>query len=316
MNNTLKVASRFVKHVECPHCGSSDANGYYSDGHQYCFACETYTDGDSDNNEPTQTQPKVQQQMSLKIPNTADVRSIADRNITRDTCEYYGVVQETGKHYYPYTDEDGKTVAYKQRNVEFKTFSILGDFKKATLFGQNLFNKSGKYVTIVEGELDALSAFQMTGSKWPVVSIRNGASAALKDVKAQYEWLDSFDSIVICFDSDEPGQKAAVEVAELFGNKAKIVKHIKDCKDASDYLVTGQESAFVNQWWKAETYIPDGIVAASSLWESVSTPEPAAEAFYPFKGLNSLLYGLRSAELITVTAGSGLGKSQFLREIL
>jgi twinkle protein len=254
--------------------------------------------------------------MSLKLPNNADVRSIADRNITRDTCDYYGVKQETGKHYYPYTDEDGKTVAYKQRNVENKTFSILGDFKKATLFGQNLFNKGGKYVTLVEGELDALSAFQMTGSKWPVVSIRNGASAALKDCKAQYEWLDSFESIVICFDADEPGQKSAVEVAELFGNKAKIVKHIKDCKDASDYLITGQESAFVNQWWKAETYIPDGIIAASSLWESVSTPEPAAEAFYPFKGLNSLLYGLRSAELITVTAGSGLGKSQFLREIL
>ena len=36
----------------------------------------------------------------------------------------------------------------------------------------------------------------------------------------------------------------------------------------------------------------------------------------PFKGLNSLLYGFRPAELITVTAGSGLGKSQFLREIL
>jgi twinkle protein len=32
--------------------------------------------------------------------------------------------------------------------------------------------------------------------------------------------------------------------------------------------------------------------------------------------LNSLLYGFRPAELVTVTAGSGLGKSQFLREIL
>jgi twinkle protein len=316
MNSTLKVASRFVKHVECPHCGSSDANGYYSDGHQYCFACETYTDENVGTSEQLPTKSTKVNQMNLKIPNTADVRSIVDRNITRDTCDYYGVKQETDKHFYPYTDEDGKVVAYKQRNVEHKTFSILGDFKKATLFGQNLFNKGGKYVTIVEGELDALSAFQMTGSKWPVVSIRNGASAALKDVKAQYEWLDSFESVVICFDADEPGMKAAVEVAELFGNKAKIVKHIKDCKDASDYLITGQESEFVNAWWRAPNYVPDGIIAASSLWESVSTPEPAAEAFYPFKGLNSLLYGLRPAELITVTAGSGLGKSQFLREIL
>jgi twinkle protein len=148
------------------------------------------------------------------------------------------------------------------------------------------------------------------------VSIRNGASAALKDCKAQYEYLDSFESIVICFDADEVGQKAAKEVAELFGNKVKIVKHLKGFKDACDYLANGKSTEFVNCWWRAENYVPDGIIAASSLWDSVSTPEPVAEAFYPFKGLNDLLYGLRSAELITVTAGSGLGKSQFLREIL
>jgi twinkle protein len=179
-----------------------------------------------------------------------------------------------------------------------------------------LFQKEGKYITIVEGELDALASFQMTGSKYPTVSIRNGASAAVKDCKAQYEYLDSFETIVICFDADEPGQKAAKEVAELFGNKVKIVKHLKECKDACDYLINGRGTEYVNQWWRAESYVPDGIVQASTLWDSVSAPEPVAEAFYPFKGLNELLYGLRSAELITVTAGSGLGKSQFLREIL
>ena len=57
-------------------------------------------------------------------------------------------------------------------------------------------------------------------------------------------------------------------------------------------------------------------MAGSTLWEEVSAPEKPADALYPYKGLNELLYGLRPAELITVTAGSGLGKSQFLREIL
>lgn len=317
----MQTQSRFVKHVPCEACGSSDAGCLYSDGHTYCQSCNAYTKGgvESQNDciyEKVSTKQSKVNQMSLNLPSNCEIKSIPDRRVTKSTCEFFGILQTEGKRLYPYTDDDGKVVAYKQRNVEHKTFSIIGDFKKATLFGQSLFNRGGKYITLVEGEEDCLAAYQLTGSKWPVVSIRNGASAALKDVKAQYEWLDSFESIVICFDSDEPGLKASVEVAELFGNKAKIVKHIKDCKDASDYLITGQEQQFVNQWWKAETYIPDGIIAASSLWESVSTPEPAAEAFYPFKGLNSLLYGLRSAELITVTAGSGLGKSQFLREIL
>jgi twinkle protein len=184
------------------------------------------------------------------------------------------------------------------------------------LFGQNNFHTGGKYVTIYEGELDALAGYQLTGSQWPSVSIRNGAQAALKDCKAQYEWLNSFENIVICFDGDEPGIKAAKEVAELFGNKAKIVKHLNGYKDACDYLIAGATKEFVNAWWRAETYVPDGIVNAADLWEIVSKPEPPAEALYPFKGLNKLLYGLRKAELITVTAGSGLGKSQFLREIL
>jgi twinkle protein len=243
-------------------------------------------------------------------------KSIPDRGITQQTCEKYGVTQDGTSHYYPYTDEGGIRVATKTRNIESKSFSISGSFNKATLFGQSLFHSGGRYVTLVEGELDALAAYQMTGSQWPVVSIRNGAQAALKDCKSNYEWLNSFENIVICFDADEPGQKASKEVAELFGQKAKIVQHKSGCKDACDYLVTGATKEFVNEWWRAKPYVPDGIVNAGDLWDEVSKPEPVAEALYPWNGLNKLLYGFRPSELITVTAGSGLGKSQFLREIL
>lgn len=316
--SSIKIASKFLRHGPCEACGSSDANSYYDDGHTYCHSCQVYTSGEHVYNsafsihEPTK--PPTTKVFQMKTQ--GEVKAIVDRGIVKETCEFFGVTQETGKHYYPYFDETGLKVAEKIRSVENKTFSIAGNFQKATLFGQNLFQKEGKYITIVEGELDALASYQMTGSKWPTVSIRNGASAAVKDCKAQYEYLDSFESIVICFDADEPGQKAAKDVAELFGNKVKIVKHLKGYKDASDYLSEGKSSEYVNQWWRAESYVPDGIIQASTLWDSVSTPEPIAEAFYPFKGLNDLLYGLRSAELITVTAGSGLGKSQFLREIL
>ena len=326
----LKVASKFIKHGPCEHCGGSDCSSIYDDGHQWCFSCNTYTPA----TEELQTVGSYQQVPTkskvFQMKQHGEVKAIVDRGISRETCEYFGVTQANGHqyqnpsprfdpsvhHYYPYFDETGAKVAEKIRSVANKTFSIAGNFNKATLFGQNLFQKQGKYITIVEGELDALASYQMTGSKWPTVSIRNGASAAVKDCKAQYEYLDSFETIVICFDADEVGQKAAKDVAELFGNKVKIVKHIKECKDACDYLINGRGSDYVNQWWRAESYVPDGIIQASTLWDSVSTPEPIAEAFYPFKGLNELLYGLRSAELITVTAGSGLGKSQFLREIL
>jgi twinkle protein len=311
-----KPESKLIKHIACDACGSSDANGLYDDNHTYCFSCNTYYN-EMDADELSVMQDAVQPRkphVMLDIKGT--IKSIPDRGITLQTCEKYGVTQENGQHFYPYTDDAGTPVAAKLRRVADKTFSILGTFTNARLFGQQLFHTGGKAVTITEGELDALAAFQMNGSLYPVVSVRNGAQAALKDCKAQYEWLNSFDSIVICFDADEPGKKASKEVAELFGQKAKIVKHLSGYKDACDYLIAGATKEFVNEWWRAEVYIPDGIINAASLWEEVIKPEAKAEAMYPWKGLNKLLYGMRPAELITVTAGSGLGKSQFLREIL
>ena len=306
------MTSKFLKHIACEHCGSSDANGLYEDGHTFCYACR------KPEFEHTIEERSVMRDAVApkKVEIRGQIKSIPDRGITQQTCEKFGVTQDETKHYYPYNDSNGVLVAAKVRQVETKSFSILGNFPRAGLFGQSLFHGGGKYVTIYEGELDALAGYQLTGSQWPSVSIRNGAQAALKDCKTQYEWLNSFESIVICFDADEPGQKASKEVAELFGQKAKIVKHKSGYKDACEYLQAGATKEFVNEWWKAETYIPDGIVNAANLWEEVLRPEQPAEAMYPWKGLNKLLYGLRRAELITVTAGSGLGKSQFLREIL
>ena len=316
-----KPESKLIKHIACDACGSSDANGLYDDDHTYCFSCHTYAHetGACDLSVKQQAvMPRVAspQRKTQMLDIKGTVKAMPDRGINLQTCEKYGVTQDNGQHFYPYTDDAGGVVAAKVRRVADKTFSIHGSFTNARLFGQQLFHAGGKYITIYEGELDALAGYQLTGSQWPSVSIRNGAQAALKDCKAQYEWLNTFENIVICFDGDEPGKKASKEVAELFGQKAKIVKHLSGYKDACDYLIAGATKEFVNEWWRAEVYIPDGIINAASLWEEVIKPEAKAEAMYPWKGLNKLLYGIRPSELITVTAGSGLGKSQFLREIL
>ncbi len=82
-----------------------------------------------------------------------------------------------------------------------------------------------------------------------------------------------FDKIVICFDNDEPGQQAANQVAELFGSKAHIFRFKQaEIKDANDYLIRGLTKEFVEQWWDAEKYVPDGIVAGSTLWDLVNQP--------------------------------------------
>ena len=310
----------FVKmHLPCNDCGSSDALAINDDGWTHCFSCEARRPPESDDwaerNSEVLMQATIHDSKPVHAFDDAHYKTIIERGINSDTARTYKCVQSDGTTAFGYTDSDGNIIAEKVRSAD-KKFFVNGNWRDAQLYGQHLFSKGGKYVTIVEGEFDAMAAYQMLGSKYPVVSIRNGASSAVKDIQKHYEWLDSFDNVVICFDSDEPGQKAASQVAELFGSKAKIFKHLDGVKDACDYLQTKRNKEFTDKWWSSEQHVPDGIVVGSSLLTEVMRPIAPADVNYPFAGVNDLTYGLRKGELVTITAGSGLGKSQFVREIV
>jgi twinkle protein len=72
----------------------------------------------------------------------------------------------------------------------------------------------------------------------------------------------------------------------------------------------------MKQFWNAKAFTPDGIINGDTLLEDVTKPIEKPDCLYPYKGLDELTYGIRKGELVTITAGSGLGKSQFLREIV
>ena len=158
-----------------------------------------------------------------------------------------------------------------------------------------------------------MAAYQLSGN-FPAVSVRS-ASMAKKDCQRNYEWVDSFDNVIIAFDMDEAGQAAANKVANIFAGKSKIM-HLGEFKDTNDMLLGGNgEADWKRAFWNAETYTPDGIVAGNSLWESVNTPVEKARVAYPWDGLNDITYGIRDAELVTLCSGSGMGKSQMVREL-
>ena len=185
--------------------------------------------------------------------------------------------------------------------------------KEADLYGQWLWRDKGKSVTIVEGELDALAMSQAFDHKWPVVSIKTGAAGAKKDIKQAIEWLEGFESVVFMFDNDEVGQKAALECAALLSpRKAKIAR--LPLKDASEMVMAGRHAELVDAFWGAREFAPDGIINGVDLWEEVSTEKEVFSTPYPYSGLNEKIGGCRLGEIVTVTAGSGLGKSQLTRE--
>ena len=239
--------------------------------------------------------------------------AIDERGISLEAAKAYGITTKDGKHIYPYYDKEGNHIANKVRHVETKDFHAEGRMTQATLFGQQLFSQAGKFITLVEGELDAVSAYQMMGCKWPVVSVRNGAQAAAKEAKEQFEYLNKYEQIVICFDNDEPGRAAATAVAQIFEpNKCKIVK--LKAKDANEYLRAGHSQDFMKRWWEAQTFTPAGIVNLKD-FDGLYNDEQQESVPYPYEGMNEMLYGMRTGELITFTAGTGAGKSSIMREL-
>jgi len=296
--------------LACPSCQSSDAFAIDDSGWGTCFSCSTRIPPDSPNRETWETV----KQADLKPMNASEAlftADLADRKLTKDTCTRYGVGWNDGDLYFPIGS------AAKIRINGEKQFKIIGDFQAdKRLFGQERFPAGQKYLIVTEGEFDAMAAYQMMQGKTPCVSVRNGAQSAVKDCKENYDYLDSFESIVFAFDGDAAGLEAQAKCCELFSHKAKYMIHPEGIKDPNDYLLKNKTADFVQGFWRAEKWTPDGIVCGSALYDEVMKPLEKADCFYPFDGLNDLTYGIRKHELVTVTAGSGLGKSQFLREVI
>lgn len=305
-------------HLDCPSCGHKGCYAINQDGSGWCFSCRVRTpkttiNGTTVVNITPNAKPSESKPTYL---------SLSDRKISQATASKYGVqiVQSStgtvSEHLYPYYNENGDKTATKRRITKIKDFSWLGSPTNTTLFGQQLFKEGGKYITITEGECDAMSAYELMGSRWAVVSIKNGAGNAEKDVKESLEFIESFDNVVICFDRDQQGKEASKKVARLLKpGKAKIMSIPNGYKDANDMLKENQHKKFVSCFWDAKTYTPVGVINVIESKEDFHNRKKKDSVPYPYRGLNKKLYGLRQGELLTLTGGTGLGKSSVTREL-
>ena len=305
----------------CPLCSSSDAVGVNQDGSAKCFSCGEFMpnyEQACNGNTMTQSQPT-----QTKQPDNVTEGSfiaLTDRKISQATAQKFGVkaVQDLKgqviKHFYPYYNGH-ELSATKCRNSITKDFFVQGSYNDTGLFGQQLF-KGGKYVTITEGECDAMAAYELLGSKWAVVSIKRGAQGAVRDIKESLEFFDNFENVIVAFDNDKAGKDAAVKVARLFKpGKARILTLPNGFKDPNDMLKSNRHKDFVESWWSAKVYTPSGVINVTEQRDKFHNREKKKSIPYPYEGLNKKLYGLRQGELVTLTGGTGLGKSSVTREL-
>ena len=308
-------------HQPCPVCDSSDAVGVNEDGSAKCFSCDTFMPNYKESCEGKNME--VQKDNTFKQPDNIEVGSfsaLTDRKISKDTAQKYGVkvVHDLQgnviKHMYPFYN-GYEISATKTRSVKDKIFFWHGTKAETGLFGQQLF-KGGKYITITEGECDAMAAYELLGSKWAVVSIKSGASGAVRDIKENLEFFDDFENVIVAFDNDKAGKEASQKVARLFKpSKAKILSLPNGWKDPNDMLRSNKHKEFVEAWWASKVYTPSGVINVSEQRDKFHNRERKTSIPYPWEGLNEKLYGLRQGELVTLTGGTGLGKSSVTREL-
>jgi twinkle protein len=316
-------------HIPCKYCNSSDAGALYSDGHFHCFSCQT-----TDRNYTGPLLEEIMEhidQAGTVIPLNAAQQpaedslrhlleglpgaALTDRKISASVVNKYGVRVDNVKyrHLYPYYDKNRRLVGVKSRYIKDKTFAWTGN-GTSSLFGAQLFPSGGRAITICEGEIDTMAAHQMNGAKWPTVGIPS--ASAVKAVKDNLEYLNSFENIYLALDNDDAGRAATETIAHLFEpDKCKVVD-LSPLKDVGEYLEQGKTESYTRRWWAAAPWTPAGIIRGSTLWEALIADDDAESVDYPYTGLQKMTYGMRKGEMVTITAGSGLGKSAVVKELM
>ena len=297
------IDSDFERHIPCDKCGSSDGNALYTDGHTYCFVCHDRTPANGETNF-TQTMTDVQL--------SGYAQRLEKRKLSQKTCSLYKIFRDGEVLRFPYFTSDGVLQGCKVKTKK-KIFKYEG-VSTDTLFGQHLFPITGKRICVYEGELDAASGYEaMPG--WAHVSLPHGCASAKKDIQKQIPLFQGYQEIVLFFDNDDPGRKAAEEAANILPpGKVKIAR-MDSYKDASEALMAGDAEGIRKAIWDAKAYRPDGIIDGKNLLELVTTPQKPFDHEYPFKGLNDKLHGIRYGELTTFTSGSGCGKTSVMRHL-
>ena len=157
-----------------------------------------------------------------------------------------------------------KLLQTKIRFVENKNFSF-DVYNKQDCLVSSYLKKVVSISPITEGECDAMACYELMQSKWACVSLKRGASGAVKDIRESIEYVESFDNIVICFDNDKAGREAARDVARILKpEKLRSVTFPNGYKDANDMLRQKRFQEFMSAWWESRTYTPSGIIELSA----------------------------------------------------
>lgn len=317
-------------HLPCPFkdCGSTDAFSWNPDkACGKCFSCSASYPGKGALFEwasPTYPTPLRTdyyykgQTMHTLVQQTTPQEYLTEvyrgtRGITDETMKFYNVVTMV--------DSNGTSIrqvySYPSGGKKIRTlpksFRAENGLRSDELFGMDRFNAgSAKAVVITEGELDALSAFQMLGARTPCVSLPS-ATPNQKLFEKCKDWLNSFEKIYLSFDSDMKSEPVAQKLANLFPNRVYAIPHDK-YKDANEFLQAGAKESYVNAFKGARKYTPENVFNSPEQFLSIlHDDDDSTYVSTGIQALDDVILGLMRGHFTVFSAPEGVGKTELMR---
>lgn len=211
--------------------------------------------------------------------------------------------------------KEGVLVNVKYRSIKEKSKMWQEKEAEPVLFNRD--NIDGERLIICEGEYDCMALHQY-GVR-DVVSVPSGAGN-FDWVENEWDYLDTFSKVVLCFDNDSAGTTKARELVAKIGNW-KCKSAVFPFKDANECLIKGVTKDKITQAIDFAKEFPPAMLAKPSdfsdeIKEAFRNPENLSGIKTAWPKLTKVLGGWRKEELTVWTGRSGAGKSTILNQVV
>lgn len=256
---------------------------------------------------------------------------LMSRGISQKTVSAFKIASDAHQNIVmPFLARDGTLEMLKftkiERGENGKKESWTNEGAKKVLFGKHLFDSSDRTIVISEGEIDAMSWREAGikacsvpfGAKWKSA---DGNDPNAEWIENDWEFLQDFERVYLCFDEDEPGRKARECVLERLGVERCWLIELPE-KDANDVLVNHGADALKKAYASAKQRELENLRNAAHYEKEVEEMMFPKDIGKPSEGLPMpwKLWGgefhWRMNEVTVITGFNGSGKTVLLNWLL
>lgn len=217
---------------------------------------------------------------------------------------------------FPYLDLNGEIIQRSyvslKRGEDGKKISMQDKNANKMFFGLHLMDKNARQIIITEGQIDCMTLTEVGIPN--AVSMPAGVNN-LDWIDTHWDYLMSFDTIVLAFDQDKAGDTCVAQVSKRLGiERCKIVKF--DENDINDLWNNGYDEDDIKKIFAGAEYIPNDSVSA------LGSSREATKKYFKEKeenqGIKFFLNGVdlpqRLGDLTIWSGYSGSGKTTILNQ--